>query len=559
MTVRSLLGFAHAHRSALLLMAVLSLASSVVMLALPWLGARMISGIVVEKAPAGQIVMLLIAALVALAALNFTTVYISSAAAARILAELRVRILTHLQLLPVAFHNDRQHGDILALATFEVSRLGQFITGTLVALPARLLTAAGAIILMFRIDATLALLVPALVPAFYIILKLTGRRLHALARSAQQAEAAVVATVGGNLAMIPAIKSFAREEIEADKYRGQVSNAMRLSIRWQRMQGIIEPLVGLVSGSGAVFLLYLAGRDVQSGDMSPLELLSFLFYAALLTRPVGALAQVYGDFVSARGTLERLQSVMLELPELGHAQAAATTPARGEISFVRVSFAYPGRNRTLHDASLHIEAGEKIALIGDNGAGKTTLMNLLLRFSDPDQGSILLDGCDITSMNVRDLRRQIGVVPQRALLFNGSIRANIAYGLEGANDDQIWAATRLAQASDFIAALPQGLDTPIGDHGVRLSGGQRQRLSLARALVKDPPILILDEATSMFDSEGEQAFIETSVNALGRRTVILITHRPASLAIADRIISVERGSMREVSRYAAQQMAASIR
>lgn len=267
----------------------------------------------------------------------------------------------------------------------------------------------------------------------------------------------------------------------------------------------------------------------------------------------------YGEVQSARGTLERLQSVLREDVEPGYSRTIALPAARGDLSFAGVDFSYPGRDQVLRDVSLHIEAGEKVALVGGNGAGKTTLVNLLLRFCDPDRGTIRLDGQDIALIQVQDLRRRIGVVPQRAALFNDTIRAIIAFGLEDASDDQIVAAAQLAQAHAFISALPQGYATQIGDDGVRLSGGQQQRISLARALVKDPPILIFDEATSMFDLDGELAFIEASAHALAGRTVLLITHRPASLAIADRIISVERGSVREVGSTSASAVAAAIR
>jgi ABC-type multidrug transport system fused ATPase/permease subunit len=362
-----------------------------------------------------------------------------------------------------------------------------------------------------------------------------------------------------NLTMLQAIKSFAREAAQTNDYRNQVQRSLTISIQEARINAVLDPLVGLIAASGAVLLLYTAGQNVKTGAMTGVELFSFLFYAALLTRPVGALAHIYGEVQSARGTLERLQSVLREEAEPGYAGRIGLHGARGELSFAGVSFSYPGRNQVLRDVNLHIRAGEKVALIGGNGAGKTTLVNLLLRFCDPHQGAIQLDGQDIGQIQVQDLRRRIGLVPQRAALFNDTVRANIAFGLDHADDDQIVRAARLAQAHDFISALPQGYDTQIGDHGVRLSGGQQQRLSLARALVKDPPILIFDEATSMFDLEGERAFIEASAQALEGRTVILITHRPASLAIADRIISVERGAVREVAAGSESAVATAIR
>jgi ABC-type multidrug transport system fused ATPase/permease subunit len=468
---------------------------------------------------------------------------------------LRVHIYAHLQALPLRFHHDRRQGDVLALATVEIARVGHFLTGTLVSLPSRLLTAVGAVILMFRIDAQLALLVPVLVPAFYLVLKIVGRRLRWLAVAAQQAEADVIARMERNLAMLPAIKTFARETAETKDYYF-VERSMHISIREGRINAALEPLVGLIAAAAAVLLLHTAALQVKAGTMSGAELFSFLLYAALLTRPVGALAHIYGEIQSARGTLERLQSVLREDVEPGYASTTTRPVARGDLSFAGVSFRYPGREPILCNINLTIRAGETVALTGDNGAGKTTLVNLLLRFCDPDRGTIRIDGQDIALIQLQDLRRQIGFVPQRAALFNDTIGANIAFGLEHTTQDQIVAAAKLAQAHDFITRLPQAYDTVIGDHGVRLSGGQRQRLSLARALIKDPPILILDEATSMFDLEGERAFIAASASAFEGRTVILITHRLASLAIADRVIRVESGSVREVSRAPASAVAA---
>lgn len=559
MKLRPLLHLAAAYRGSLIALMMLSIASSLVLLVIPWLAGRMLGGILLEQASAGELMALLIGALAILAVLHFATAALSRTTAMRLLADLRVRIYAHLQGLPVGFHHDRRQGDILALATFEVARLGQFLTGTLVTLPARLLTGIGAAILMFRIDPKLAVLVPALVPAFYLVLKIVGRRLRSLAVAAQRAEADVIATIERNLAMLPAIKSFARETAEKDHYRRQVERSMAISIQEGRINAALEPLVGLIAASAAVLLLYSAGQTVRSGAMTGVELFSFLFYAALLTRPVGALAHIYGEVQSTRGTLERLESVLREEIEAGYSNGLALPAARGDISFAGVAFGYAGRGPLLSDVNLDIGAGEKVALIGDNGAGKTTLVNLLLRFCDPDRGRVSLDGQDIASFQVQDLRRQIGIVPQRAALFNGTIRANIAFGLEDASDAQVVAAARLAQAHDFIAALPDGYDSEIGDHGVRLSGGQRQRLSLARALVKDPPILIFDEATSMFDHAGELAFIAASADAFEGRTVLLITHRPACLAIADRIVSVEQGSVREIARASQAAVASAIR
>ena len=547
MQLRNLLIFAAPYRGRLALVALLMLASSSITLAVPWLAGQLLGGIFSEQGQnLNKLVGWLLLALIAITLLKIIVANLSGAVSARMLADLRQRIYDHLQSLPLAFHQAHRQGDTLALMTYEVARLSQFLSSTLISIPPLLLTVLGACVLMLRIDPLLALLVPLLVPAFYLILKIVGRRLRGLAQQLQEAEAEVVGLAEENLEMLPALKSFTRETEESQRYRTHIDHAMQLTLKENRIYAAMEPLIGLIASAAAVLLLFFAGKSVHAGSLSPAELFSFLFYAALLTQPVGALANLYGQIQTTRGTLARLQNVLREQPEPGYSATASVQRAQGEIRVEGLYFAYPGRDTTLHGIDLLIRPGETVALTGPNGAGKSTLIALLLRMYEPDAGRILLDGQDITEINLKDLRRQIGVVPQRALLFNGSVRANIAYGLPGASDAQIEKAARLAQAWEFIQHLPQGFDTEIGDHGVRLSGGQRQRIALARAFVKDPPILVLDEATSMYDLEGESAFVEACADALHDRTVILITHRPASLALAQRILRVENGVLTEL-------------
>jgi ABC-type multidrug transport system fused ATPase/permease subunit len=240
-----------------------------------------------------------------------------------------------------------------------------------------------------------------------------------------------------------------------------------------------------------------------------------------------------------RGDAERLLEFFAVRPEPVSEGKPQLGRVLGEIEYDRLCFAYPGRPPVLQDYSLHIAAGETIALTGPNGAGKSTLAHLLMRFIDPNSGTIRIDGRDISEVDLHSLRDQIGLVAQNTLLLNGTVAENIAYGCHGATLEDMKKAAKAARADGFIDALPDGYDTIIGDQGVKLSGGQRQRLSLARTLLKDPPILILDEATAMFDPEGEASFIEECHELLHQRTVILITHRPASLALADRVLRLE--------------------
>jgi ATP-binding cassette subfamily B protein len=540
------------YRLRLAMLAVLALASSSLLLTIPWLAGTLVGELIgTGDGDGGRLFFLVAAALAGFSALSIANGLVSAATAVRVVADVRVGVFDHLLHLPMGYFDQHRKGDVLALATTEISKLGRFLTGTLVAFPARLFTAIGASFLIFRIDPVLALLAPIAVPVFYLCLKIVGRRLRGLAVANQKADAAILGKVDETLDMLPMVKVFTRERLEREHFRSQAEHAAGLQIRQGRIYAILEPLVILVAGLFLLALLYLGGERVTAGTMSGADLFTFLLYTALLTRPVGALAHIYGEVQTARGTLLRLENLLSRTPEPGYAFDTGLPPATGAISFRGVSFHYPGRERFLADLNLDVSAGETVALVGPNGAGKTTLVHLLCRFYAPTSGQILLDGVDIATVRLADLRRRIALVPQRAMLLNASVRDNIVYGRHEAGDDDFRRALRLAQAEEFIAALPNGIDTTIGDRGVRLSGGQRQRIALARALIKDPHILILDEATSMFDLEAEQDFVLDSQEAFHGRTVIIITHRPGSLAVADRVIEIANCGAVEIARQRA--------
>lgn len=537
-----LLSRAIKYRKQLTLISLSTIGGSLAALAIPWLAGQLIGGVL--GAGLGDmrlLVALLLTALVGTTVMGILAQNLSLATSGQILADLRVEAYSHLHQLPMAFHDSARKGDLLAVTTWQVESLGAFLTTTLARAPAMVVTIAGSIVLMFAIDPLFALVVPVLVPLFFIALKLVGRSMRTLSQRARDAESMVISAAESDLEMLPAIRSFATEDAHRATYSALVDRARALVYLSERNASALGPLIGLVTACAAILFIVIAGEQVVAGQKTPAQLFSFLLYAALLTRPVGSLADIYGRYQIARGTLSRLEVVMNESAEPGHETTETALRAAGAIGFHDVSFTYPGRPSVLRGASLSIRQGEIVAITGENGAGKSTLVNLLMRLYELGGGTITLDGTDITSLPVEHLRRQIGHVPQRAMLFNGTVRDNIIFGMAGVSEQQLAQSITLAQASQFIDALPQGLATEIGDNGVRLSGGQRQRLALARALLRDPPVLVFDEATSMYDLESEAAFVDACVTALAGRTVILITHRPASLALADRIVCLKDG------------------
>lgn len=550
MSVGFWLEWARRFRWQLALISGLTLLSSVAMLAVPWLGAQLLGGVVAPDTVMADLsgtLILLVVTLIALTALNITAAILSERASTRILTELRKRIYNHVQLMQLSFHDEQRSGDVLALTSYEVGNLSDFLANTLANAPAMILTAIGAIAILFWIDPAMAMIVPLLIPVFTIIAKLAGRRLRELSGKVRAAEVELIAIAERDLEMLPAIKAFATEDHHRKGFAEAAENSRRFAVDQAQLNAVIGPVMALCAALAAIGVLVIGSETLTGDARSAGDVFAFLLYAALLTRPIGSLANMYGMYQMARGTLARLETVLALDPEPGHDRGKPLCRAKGAIAFEALAFGYSGRPPVFTGLDLEISAGEIVALTGENGVGKSTLVRLLLRFYLPQSGRITLDGSDIADFQIQDLRRQFGYVPQRALLFNGTIADNIAFGQPADDIDQAVArAVRLAQAESLIAALPDGLDTVIGDHGIRLSGGQRQRIALARALFRDPPIMIFDEATSMYDLESEAAFVESCVESLKGRTVIIITHRPASLALADRILKLGSDGVREV-------------
>ena len=528
------------QRRILLLILVLLVADSAAALASPWIAGMLTKSLLggdESGLPAFQLILLAWFGLLAIKSLlGFSSSFLIGGTGENMAARLRSRVYEHLQILPMAFYQEKRPGDLLTLLSNDSRSISSFVTNTLVQLLPLTLTLAGALVIMAWLDPLIAVLAALLMPVYYLAMKILGRRIRPITSQWIKSWSAMISLVQENLGLIPAIKAFTRETLEAERFEQKNTDVLGLSRKQILIQSILSPAISFLAGAGLLLLLWVGIGHVESGQLDTAQLVSLLLYAMLLTRPVAGLANVYGQVMRTRGAADRLMDLFEVQPEPLIQGRPAIGKVHGRIEFRDLSFTYPDRPNLLTQYNLLIEPGETIALTGPNGAGKSTLVHLLMRFIEPIDGQILVDGKDISEVDLHSLRNQIGLVAQNTLLLNGSVAENINYGNPMAGEADMIKAAKSARADAFIDALPDGYDTIIGDQGVKLSGGQRQRLSLARTLLKDPPILILDEATSMFDPQGEESFIEECHELLHQRTVILITHRPASLALADRVV-----------------------
>lgn len=552
MRLKDLIGLGRRYRITLALCSALMVVQVAATLAIPWFGG-LVAADVLGDGPADT--SLILAGLLGLfavrAVMSFSTQAILAAVGERILADLQVMLHDHVLSLPLARAQEKRRGAVLSLLSYDLEHLRDFLTGPVIAVVPLLLTTFGAVVIMVQLDPSLAGAVALLVPLFWFTMRLLGRRLRPLAAQMQAAFGNAYAVAEEHLATLPAIKTFTREGLASAAHRKAVAKVRALAIRENTIEAAIGPASQFVTAAAVVGLLWLASARIGSGEMTAPELVTFLLYAALLTRPVAELAGIWGKTQLALGALGQLKS-LLDLPPEPLTSGKPLVAIKGRIDFQNIHFGYEGRESTLNGLNLSIAAGETVAITGENGAGKTTLLHLLARLYEPDSGVIFIDGKNIQDVSILSLRQAVGIVPQRVSLIHDTIAANIAYGRADATRDEIVEAARQADAHDFITKLPNSYDTTIGDDGIRLSGGQRQRISLARVVLKCPAILVLDEPTAMFDPTGEQGFVQRIGAIFADRTVLLVTHRPASLSLADRVVRLEGGVIAEDTRVADQ-------
>jgi ABC-type multidrug transport system fused ATPase/permease subunit len=460
--------------------------------------------------------------------------------------ELRVQTLDRLHSLPLAYHDRSKVGDLLYRAAYDSYALQSLLSGVVVPIFSGLCVAIGVIVVMLRLDVTLTIITAATAPLLWLNIKSHQRRISSRAKRFHESESALAANLQESLTSIRVIQAFTLEAQGHRHFAGQADTSARENLRKSAAELGFSWVIGVIMAFGTAAVVGVGARAVLAGDLRPGDVLVFLAYLGTLYQPLNAFSQGAGVFHSAAVQINRVFEILDEPVSIADAPDAITPEkVTGGITFENVTFSYTGERHALRDVSFHIEPGQVLALVGRTGSGKSTTASLLMRFYDPEKGSILLDGHDLRSVKLAWLRSQVSIVFQEPFLFSATIRENIAFGKPDASDEEIELAARRAQADEFIGKLPDGYDTQLGERGVNLSGGQRQRLSIARAFLKDAPILILDEPTSALDPSTERELLGALEELMAGRTTIIIAHRFSTIRRADRIGVFEEGGMVE--------------
>ena len=549
MGLRALFAPVTTYRLELSVFGVLALLIALASLAIPWLAARMLAEIIAGiDAGLAHTAVVLLAVVAGLALLCIANGLLASSLETRIEADLRVNLLGHVQRLPLGFFDHNRQGDLLALLTREISCLSSAVANALAVTPAAVLVGTGTIMILFVTHPAIACILLVLLLVFVGVLARLGVQVRSFSANVQQAEAGVFAAAADSLENMQDIKGLVREEERLGVFNQVTGKARRLKVLARKWDTVLPAATLFATACTVIAILLVLDQSEWSNRLTLAQVLSLLFYTCLLGGAVCAMAQSYLRLASAQGALGRLQHVLQEAPEAGYGPIAQSRGQGAWISFRDVWFSYRGQEDTLRSLELDIKSGEIVGLAGDVGAGKTTIAQLLMGFYQPRHGQILLNGVDISTMNVRELRQSIGYVPERPILQCGTVRDNLLLGLENVTEAAIEQACGLAQAHDFIIGLPKGYHTETGDRGVRLSQGERKRIALARILLRNSPIIILDGIAGICDHDDGAALLHACRGTLADRTVILISRRVQNLAFADRILMLANGGINTVAR-----------
>jgi len=460
--------------------------------------------------------------------------------------ELRRTIYTHVQLLSLAYHDQQPTGDLISRVTVDIDSIQSFIVSGLLSILVDSMTIIGMIIVMFWVNWRFTLIALAVVPPLFFIVNTYTRKVKKASREVRKKEGRMVSVVSEVVSSIRVVKAFSREDYEVRRFEGESLEAVEAALAARSLKARLVPIVNIVTAIGTCAVLWFGAQMAMSGHLEPGSLVVFVFYLGKMYKPMQDISKTIDAYSKAATGFDRIQEILRSDDEV-HDKPGARRAARfkGELEFEHVAFAYKEDEPVLSDVSLHVDAGTMVALVGPTGAGKTTIINLIARFYDPTSGVIKIDGTDIRQFTQKSLRSQISFVLQDTVLFSGTIWDNIAYGCPDASYSRIVKAAEAANAMEFIEKLPEKFSTAVGERGVTLSGGQRQRIAIARALVRNTPILILDEPTSGLDAASEQLVVEALDRLMDGKTSIVIAHRLTTIRRAKQIFVVENGVVAE--------------
>jgi ATP-binding cassette subfamily B protein len=471
----------------------------------------------------------------------------------RVVADLRIAVYRHIVCLDPSFYEVTKTGEVLSRLTTDTTLI-QSISGAGLSIALRSsVNLTGALVMLAVTSPRLTGMILLLVPLVIVPIIAVGRRVRTLSRASQDRVADTSGLAGETLNAIGTVQAFTLERLQSERFGEAVGIAFHTAVRRIRVRALLTAIAILFIFGAITFVLWIGTRSVMADQMTGGQLGQFLLYAIFAAAAAAGLSEMWGEVQRAAGAMERLAELLQARPsiEAPADPSPLPDPARGRICFDAVNFHYPSRPDTpaVAEFSLEVAGGETLAIVGPSGAGKSTLFQLLLRFYDPQAGTISIDGVNIAEAAPGDIRRRIGLVPQETVLFGATARENIRYGRPEASNREIEAAAEAAEADDFIRHLPDGYESFLGERGTRLSGGQRQRIAIARAILRDPPILLLDEATSSLDSESERAVKEALEHLMQDRTTLIIAHRLATVLRADRIVVMDHGRIVDVGTH----------
>ena len=551
-----LLAYVRPYASSLVLGMLTTLLSAGLSLVFPKLFGNLIDASFLKSGadtgPLDRIVLLLLGVFTVVALFTALQTFLIGRVGVRVVADLRRAVFSHLLGLSPRFFAERRTGELTSRLTSDVSTVQAVVSNVLAQLLSQIVTLIGGVTLMVLTSFQLSLFTLAIIPLLIGTAVVIGLRIRKAAREVQDRVAAANASAEEAISGVRVVQSFTAEGVERERYALGVEASFQASLRRLRLSSLMAGIMTFLAFGSLAGVLWFGGRQVLSGDLTPGKLVSFLFYALQVGLGVGGLTGIFSQVQEALGASSRLFE-LLDTPSDLLEPATPTVLGRlaGRVTFEQVSFHYqagdapeqPGTAPILSDIVLDVLPGKTVALVGPSGAGKSTLVNLLPRFFDVTGGVLRVDGVDVRSLALSELRRQVGLVPQETLLFSGSVAENILYGRPEASLAEVKDAALAANAEEFIVRLPQGYDTAVGERGVKLSGGQRQRVAIARAILKNPRILILDEATSALDNESEALVQDALEKLMVGRTTFVIAHRLSTIRGADQIVVMDGGKI----------------